>query len=94
MKERLNIEFIRKVWDSVTSELELGACSRCGTVSKCLDIGCNNKKCNNTHYLCEFCFIDGVHKGVITPNSETSEDDQENTRTILEKLLFGGEEHE
>jgi len=44
--------------------------------------------------LCEFCFIDGAHKGVITPNSEASEEEQEDTRTILEDLLFGGEEHE
>jgi hypothetical protein len=94
MKERLSIEFIRRAWDSVTSELEMGSCSRCGTVSKCVDIGCNNKKCTRSHYLCEFCFIDGAHKGVITPNSEASEEDQEDTRAILEDLLFGGEEHE
>jgi hypothetical protein len=94
MKERLSIEFIRRAWDSVTSELEMGACSRCGTVGKCVDIGCDNKKCNRAHYLCEFCFIDGAHKGVITPNSESSDEDKEDTKALLEGILFGGEEHE
>ena len=94
MKERLSIEFIRRAWDSITSELEMGACSRCSTVGKCVDIGCSNKKCTRPHYLCEFCFIDGAHKGIIAPNIEASEEVQEDTRAVLEGVLFGGEEHE
>lgn len=91
-----SIELVRRMWEDLESEsiLEIGECMRCSTRGKCLNIGCDHRLCKQVHYLCEFCFIDGASKGIITPDITMDEHAEEDTKSILEDVLFGGKENE
>ena len=88
----MSIDIVRRMWDELSDRLQHGVCMRCDSKGPCFHIGCSTRSCRKLHLLCEFCFIDGAVNGVISPNYQFEKEDEEETKVLLEGLLFGGEE--
>jgi hypothetical protein len=79
----------RNLWHS--GEHANGNCDKCGERGQCLVMPCDNPKCKKSHQLCEFCFVQSIITGDVSPMTDRSKATEESVESTLRDTLFGGD---